>query len=124
VSEVDNDKNKGIFSQVMQQLQNKLQPARNDLKWNNQYKDIKNNFIEKFKDYGIKIKDVIRIYKNNNHKIKEIMVTISEFDLIKLDNKKAFDSMQFKKIQRDNWENIIKELNNSRSEIKKLILEN
>jgi len=34
----------------MQQLQNKLQPARENLKSNNQYKDIKNNFIEKSKD--------------------------------------------------------------------------
>jgi hypothetical protein len=50
VQEVEDDRNKGIFLQIMQQLQNKMLPARNDLKWNNQYKDIKNNFIEKFKD--------------------------------------------------------------------------
>jgi DNA-binding transcriptional MerR regulator len=41
-----------------------------------------------------------------------------------LDNKKAVDSILFKKNQRDNWENIIKVLNQSRGEIKKLILDN
>lgn len=50
VQEVEDERNKGLFLQIMYQLQNKMLPARNDLKWNNNYKDIKTNFIEKFKD--------------------------------------------------------------------------
>jgi len=35
VQEVEDERNKGLFLQIMQQLQNKMLPARNDLKWNN-----------------------------------------------------------------------------------------
>jgi len=52
------------------------------------------------------------------------MVAISEKDLIKLDNKKAVDSTRFRQIQKDNWTLTIKEINEARSQIKKLILEN
>lgn len=94
------------------------------MKWNNNYKDIKINFIEKFKDYGIKIKEVIRFYKNNNQKIFEIIKSISEFELIKLDYKKAVDSTKFKQIQDSNWKLIIESMEEKRKKIKELIFSN
>lgn len=124
VQEVEDERNKGLFLQIMQQLQNKMLPARNDLKWNNNYKDIKTNFIEKFKDYGLRIKEVIRAYKINNQKIADIMKEISETSLIVFDAKKKVDSEKFRAMQIQKWEVIKAMLVDKRDKIKNLIIDN
>lgn len=124
VQEVEDERNKGLFLQIMQQLQNKMLPARNDLKWNNNYKDIKTNFIEKFKDYGLRIKEVIRSYKINNQKIADIMKEISETSLIVFDSKKKVDSEKFRAMQYTKWEKIKAMLSEKREKIKNLIIDN
>lgn len=124
VQEVEDERNKGLFLQIMQQLQNKMLPARNDLKWNNNYKDIKTNFIEKFKDYGLRIKEVIRAYKINNQKISDIMKEISETLLIKFDKKRKVDSEKFRAMQYEEWDTIKQKLLEKRDKIKNLIIDN
>jgi hypothetical protein len=124
VQEVEDERNKGLFLQIMHFLQQKMLPARNDLKWNNNYKDIKSNFIEKFKEFGSKIKDVIRTYKSNNQKIHDIMKDISETSLIVFDAKRKVDSEKFRSMQIEKWDTIKKIFSEKRQMIKELILNN